>query len=106
MQEATEDDDDEASISMENVGEDPNLNDTFAVRRKAAKRTLPWDLSVDKLELVSPQQAEEIRATKRPRLEEPSSASIDEAAAELTSHDTAVVFLLLLILLITQMQIP
>jgi antitoxin (DNA-binding transcriptional repressor) of toxin-antitoxin stability system len=89
MQEPTEDDDDEASISMENEGEDSNLNDTFVVRRKAAKRTLPWDLSVDELELVSPQQAEEIRATKRPRLEEPSSAST-EAAGELSSHDTAV----------------
>jgi hypothetical protein len=41
MQEPTEDDDDEASISTENEGEDPNLNDTFVVRRKAAKRTLP-----------------------------------------------------------------
>jgi hypothetical protein len=28
------------------------------VCRKAAKRSLPWDLPVDKLELVSPQQAE------------------------------------------------
>jgi hypothetical protein len=90
MQEPSDDDDDEASISMENVREDPNLNRTFAARRKAAKRTLPWGLSVDELELVTPQQAEEIRATKRPRLEETFSASTDEAPAELPSHDTAV----------------
>jgi hypothetical protein len=90
MQEPTEDDDDEASISMENEEEDTNLNDTFVVRRKAAKRTLPWDLSVDELELMSPPQAEAIRATKRPRLEERSSASAEAAAAELPSHDTAV----------------
>jgi hypothetical protein len=91
MQKPTEDDDDdEASISTENEGEDPNLNDTFIVRRKAAKRTLPWDLSVDELELMSPQQAEDIRATKKPRLEEPISASTDEVATTISSHVTAV----------------
>jgi hypothetical protein len=56
MQEPTEDDDDEASISTENVREKPNLNGTFVVRRKAAKRTLPWDLAVNELELVSSSQ--------------------------------------------------
>jgi hypothetical protein len=84
------DDDDEASTSTENVREEPNLNSTFALRRKVAKRTLPWDLAVNDLELVSPQQAEEIRATMRPRLEEPSSASMDEAATKISSPDTAV----------------
>jgi hypothetical protein len=80
MQEPTEED--EAFISTENEREDPNPNstdDTFSLQRKAAKRTLPWDLAVDELELVSPQQAEDIRAMKRSRLEEPSSASTDEA---------------------------
>jgi hypothetical protein len=42
------------SISAEDVREDPNLNDTFAVRRKAAKRILPWDLTTGELHLVSP----------------------------------------------------
>jgi hypothetical protein len=39
---------------------------------------------------VTPPQAEDTPATKRPRLEEPSSASTDEAASEVSSHDTAV----------------
>jgi hypothetical protein len=90
MQEPTEDEDDEASVSTENAREDPNLNDTFVVRRKAGKRTLPWDLAVDELEIVSPQQAEDIRATKRPRLDEPSSASTCEAATPLSSQNIAV----------------
>jgi hypothetical protein len=90
-EEHTEDDDDEASTSTENAREDPNLNGTFAARRKAARRTLPWDLSVDDLELVSSSpQAEDVRATKRLRLEEPSSVSIDEAATTISSPDTAV----------------
>jgi hypothetical protein len=89
MEEATEDDDDKASISTENVREDPNLNDTFFVRRKVAKRTLPWDLSVDELELVTPPQAEDTPATKRPRLEEPFS-STDEATTTISSHVTTV----------------
>jgi hypothetical protein len=90
MEKPTKDDDDEASISMENVREDPNLNDTFLVRRKAAMRTLPWDLAGDELELVSSPQAEDTPATKRPRLDEPSSALTDEAATTISSRDTAV----------------
>jgi hypothetical protein len=90
MQEPTEDDDDEASVSTENETEDPdeNLNRTFAVRRKAAKRTLPWFLPSDELELVSPSQAEDIRATKKPRLEEPISASTDETTANIAPAAT------------------
>jgi hypothetical protein len=42
----------EASIPTENEEEDPNLNRTFAVRRKAAKRTLPWDLVAGELNVV------------------------------------------------------
>jgi hypothetical protein len=38
---------------------------------------------------MSPPQAEDIRATKKPRLEEPFSASTDEAAAEISSQATA-----------------
>jgi hypothetical protein len=49
------------------------------LRRKAAKRTLPWDLKPGELDLVSPQQqTEDIQATKKPRLETP----IATAAAE------------------------
>jgi hypothetical protein len=48
MQEPTEDDDDETSIAMENEeGRRSNLNDTFMVPAKAAKRTLQQDLSVE-----------------------------------------------------------
>jgi hypothetical protein len=92
MQEPTEGA--EASIPTENVGDedgdDPNLNGTFAVRRKAAKRTLPWNLEAEELELVPPSHAEATPATKRPRLEEPFSATTDVAATNISSHDTAV----------------
>jgi hypothetical protein len=85
MQETTEEA--EASISTENEREeDPNLNGTFAVRRKAAKRTLPWDLASRELYL-----AEDIPATKKQRLEVPFSASsTDEAAVNISLPDTAV----------------
>jgi hypothetical protein len=93
MQQPTEDDEDEASISMENETEDPNLNRIFAVRRKAAKRTLPWDLAADDLDLVpsSSPQAEDIpTARKTPRLEEPLPTTTDEAARETASPDVSV----------------
>jgi hypothetical protein len=65
MQKPTEDA--EESISTENEREDPNLNRTFAVRRKAAKRTLPWDIVGEELNLVSlsPPQAEDIPHRRR-----------------------------------------
>jgi hypothetical protein len=69
----------------------PNLNRTFTVRRKAAKRILPWDLPVDEIQLVLPRpQDEDTRETKRPRLEEPVHITTDEAATNTTSHDTTV----------------
>jgi hypothetical protein len=85
----------EASISTANEEEDPNLNPTVAVRRKAAKRTLPWDLSAGELDLVSPPQpqAEVLPATKKQRLGDPISVSTDEAAKKLSSHDTTSVSL-------------
>jgi hypothetical protein len=46
--------DDEASIPTEFLRNGPNLNRTFTVRRKAAKRILPWDLTTGELHLVSP----------------------------------------------------
>jgi hypothetical protein len=95
---------DEASIPtehMRNQGISPNLNSTFTVRRKAAKRILPWDLPVDEVQLALPRvdevqlalprpQDEDTRETKRPRLEEPVHTSIDEAATKTTSHATTV----------------
>jgi hypothetical protein len=99
MQGPTEEAD--ASASTENVvreGPDTatsmNTNGTVAVRRKAAKRTNPWDLPTGELILASPPpplpQAEDIPATKKPRLEEPLSASADEAATHISSRDTAI----------------
>jgi hypothetical protein len=91
MQEPTEEA--EASIPTENVEENQNLNGTFPARRKAAKRTLPWDLKEEELDLVpSPLQDEGIRSTKRPRLGEPIPASLDEAATKLSSRETVVRF--------------
>jgi hypothetical protein len=79
--------DDEASIPTEHVRNGPNLNRTFTVRRKAAKRTLPWKVTADEIQLaLSPLQDEDIRETKRRRLEEP----LDEAATNTTPHTTAV----------------
>jgi hypothetical protein len=88
MQEPTEEA--EASIPTDTERDSPNLNGPFAERRKAAKRTLPWDLKAGELDLVSPSQAEEIRATKKPRFEEPFSASTDEAPTKIYSLDIAV----------------
>jgi hypothetical protein len=53
-----------------------NKNRAVKEHRKAAKRTLPWDLQAGELDLVSPTQAEEIRAMKRPRLEQEPDVSV------------------------------
>jgi hypothetical protein len=98
MQEPTEDAEEvEPTIPTEIVSNGPsrpNLNatPTVAARRKAAKRTLPWDLKAGELDLVSPTpqpQAELIPARKKPRLEEPFSASTDEAARKTASTDVS-----------------
>jgi hypothetical protein len=90
MQEPTEDN--EAPIPTEtvsngpnlNVRDGPHLNRTVAVRRKAAKRSLPWDLVAGELDLMSPPlQAEDIPARKKRRLEEPLPTRTDEAASRL-----------------------
>jgi hypothetical protein len=62
------------------------------VRRKAAKRILPWDLPVDQIQLASSSPQDEfIRETKRPRLEEPlPTTATYEATTKNTPHDTAV----------------
>jgi hypothetical protein len=48
-----------------------NWNRIFNVRRKAAKRTLPFDLTEEELELLTPPHDEAIPARKKPRLEMP-----------------------------------
>jgi hypothetical protein len=58
----------EAPIPTEIVSDDPNMNRKVTDSRKAAKRTLPWDLNAGEL-LVS--QDEDNPARKKPRLEEP-----------------------------------
>jgi hypothetical protein len=63
------------------------------VCRKAANRTLPWDLAAGELHLVvspPPAQAEQIPARKKQRLEEPFSASKAEAATKTASTDVSV----------------
>jgi hypothetical protein len=68
----------EASIPLESM----------MLCRKAAKRTLPWDLKAPELDLVSPlQQADDIRATKMPRLETP--IAIETAIATITAASEA-----------------
>jgi hypothetical protein len=80
-----------APIPTETVSNDPNLNRTVAARRKFSKRTVPWDLKVEELDLVSPPpRAEDIPARKKRRLEEPFSASADEAARKNASPDVSV----------------
>ena len=88
MQEPTEEV--EAPIPTEIVSNDPDMNRTVALRRKSANRTLPWDLPADELEVVSPPQADETQATKRPRLEKTFPALADEATTKSTSDDTTV----------------
>jgi hypothetical protein len=83
--------DDEASIPTEHERNGPNWNRTFTVCRKAAKRTFPWELTADEIQLASPPpQDEDIQETKRPRLEEPVPTSIDEATTNTTPHATTV----------------
>jgi hypothetical protein len=86
----TSTEDDNASIPTETVRDDPNMNRTFTVRRKAAKRTFPYDLKIgETIQLALPRpQDEEIPARKRPCLEESFPTSTDEAATENTLHDT------------------
>jgi hypothetical protein len=64
-----------------------------AGNRKAAKRTFPWKLKADEIQLAlsRPQDEDDyIRATKRPRLQDPIPTSTDEAPTENTTHGTTV----------------
>jgi hypothetical protein len=84
----------EASIPTKNVREGPspnlNTNRTLKVPRKVKKRTLPWELPAGERNLVSPPQDEDSRARKKPRIEEPVSASKSEAATNISSRNTSV----------------
>jgi hypothetical protein len=56
----------EASIPTENVTDSPNVNRTVTVRRKAAKRILPWDLPIEEIKLAtSPPQPVHIERIDR-----------------------------------------
>ncbi len=78
------------------------------MRRKAAKRTLPWDLAAEEIELaIPPQQDEDIQETKRPRLEEPppTTSTTDGADRKTVSPDVSVFLLLPLIMIMVMIQI-
>jgi hypothetical protein len=89
---------DQALIPPETVSNDSDMNPTVIVRRKAAKRTLPFDLVAEELLLVSSSsspppspQAEDIPAArKKQRLEMPLPTTRDEAARKTASHDLSV----------------
>jgi hypothetical protein len=71
-------------------------SDAVMLRRKAAKRTLPFDLAAGELHLVSSSssssspQAKDVPATKKRRLEEPLPTTTDEAVRKTASPDLSV----------------
>jgi ribosome recycling factor len=87
-----------ASIPTETTvtNNDANMNRTVMLHRKAAKRTLPFDLAADELHLEPssspPPQAEDIPAArKKPCIEEPlPGATRDEATRKTASPDVSV----------------
>jgi hypothetical protein len=84
----------EASIPQETIvtGNGPNMSRKGAVRRKAAKRTHPFDLAAGELHLLpSSPEAEDIPpARKKSRLEEPLPTTTDEAARKAASPSVSV----------------
>jgi hypothetical protein len=95
---STPTEDGEASIPMEQAmrrDNDPHMNQypTFTVRRKAAKRTFPWDIPAEEIQLALTRPHDDdgyVRETNRPRLEEPVPRSTDEAPTENTAHNITV----------------
>ena len=65
--------DDVSSIPTTHERNGPSMNPTITVRRKAAKRTLPWKLAADEIQLaLSPSHDEgDIRETKSQRPQDP-----------------------------------
>jgi hypothetical protein len=59
------------------------------VRRKAAKRTHPFDLTEEELNLVLQEEDEDIPARKKPRLEESFPTITDEATRDAASPDVS-----------------
>jgi hypothetical protein len=89
----TPSEDDLAFIPTEHAVQTNGPPQLSAGNRKAAKRTLPWELKDDEIQLALPRPQDEddyIRETKRPRLEDPIPTSADEAPTENTPHDTTV----------------
>jgi hypothetical protein len=83
-----DEDEDVASIPTEHVRNGPHLS---AGSRKTAKRTFPWDLKAEEIQLaLPPPQDEDIRMTKKPRLQESLHASTDGAARKTPSSDISV----------------
>jgi hypothetical protein len=74
----------ESSIPTVTVREDPNLNRTFTVRRKAAKRSESRYVAPPPQNIAAPLS---ISARKKPRLNEPPPAPTDEAARKTASPD-------------------
>jgi hypothetical protein len=58
------------------------MSGTFAERRKGTKRAVPWTLTSRDIKGVSQQEAEDIPARKKPRLNEPFSTTTGEAAGK------------------------
>jgi hypothetical protein len=81
----------EASIpTAANVTDNvPDWNRIVNVRRKAAKRTHPFDLTEEELNLVPQEEDEDIPARKKPRLEEPFPTTTDEATRDAASPDVS-----------------
>jgi hypothetical protein len=87
-----------ASIPREHaLRDDPHMNQypTFTVRRKVAKRTFPWDLPGEEIQLALPRPQDDdddgyIRETNRRRIEEPVFTLADDAPTENTVHDITV----------------
>jgi hypothetical protein len=79
----------EASVPTETVRESPNLNRTFTVRRKAAKRSERW-YQTTSVPLPPSPQAEVIPAWKKRRLDEPLPTARDGADRETASSEDLV----------------
>jgi hypothetical protein len=94
----------EASIPTETVRESPNLNRTFTVRRKAAKRSERW-YQITATPLPPSPQGGDIPARKKPRLDEPIPTATDEVAKKILHLKVRKVFFLLPLILMMQMQI-
>jgi hypothetical protein len=79
----------EASIPTETARESPNLNRTFTVRRKAAKRSERW-YQITATPLPPSPQGGDIPARKKPRLDEPIPTATDEVAKKTASPESSV----------------